>query len=143
MSNPLLIFPKPAKANRIAPKTIPPKFSHPTIEFQKNKFEQRISDLDIAIENEMIALSESIVGLEVERVLVFEIKGEIADFYKAVEKTEGMEFLGQSFVGEDDPDENFIFKRRKKDSLDFEEIETLKIPRKLFFTINNNTSFKT
>jgi hypothetical protein len=137
MSNPLLIFPKPAKANRIAPKTIPPKFFHPTIEFQKIKFEQKISDLDIAIENETISISESIVGLELERVLVFEIKGDITDFYKAVEKTEGMEFLGESFVGEDDPDENFIFKRKRKESPDFDEIEKQKIPRKLFFTINN------
>src|SRR5664279_2950826 len=105
MSKPLIIFPKPAETlpRTSLSQTPRPTFFHPSKENQKGKFEKKITNLDTAIANEAITLSLSVAGLEPERLLVFEIKGEIEDFYKAVEKTEGMEFLGESFIGEEDP----------------------------------------
>lgn len=112
MSNPLLIFPKPSQ---IVPRTLlgkntPPTFFGPEKSAQKARFDEKFTNLEIAIANEAIMISQSVAGLEPERLLVFEIKGEIDDFYKAVEKTEGMEFLSESYVGEDEPDENFIYR---------------------------------
>lgn len=139
MSNPLLIFPKPSKnlSRTSLPPAHPPKFYGPAISRQRNRFETKINNLDTAIENEDIRISQSIVGLEPERLLVFEIKGDIQDFYRAVEKTEGMEFLGEYFIGEDDPDEDFIYRK----TVEGKEVDDeKKIPRRLFLTINNQTA---
>jgi len=136
MNNPLLIFPKPTKQlPRITSKIVPPAFFGPSKDIQKGRFEKKISNLDISITNEKIRLSQSVVGLEPERLLVFEIKCELVDFYKAVEKTEGMEFLGETFIGEDEPDEDFVYKKyvNKEEIVD----DVKKIPKRLFLTINN------
>lgn len=143
MSNPLLIFPKPSK---IIPRTVPdprpqPKFFGPEKSIQEARFNEKISNLDTVITNESIKLSQSVVGLEPERILVFEIKGEIIDFYKAVEKTEGMEFLAEFYVGEDDPDKDFIFRKFDNNNKVFVD-DSRKIPRRLFLTINNNSALK-
>ncbi len=140
MSNPLLIFPKPLKnlSRTSLSSARPPKFYGPSIDRQSQRFETKITNLDTAIKNEELRLSQSIVGLEPERLLVFEIKGDIQDFYKAVEKTPGMEFLGESFIGEDDPNEDFIY--RKKDEEGKEVDDDKKVPKRLFLTINNQTA---
>lgn len=141
MSKPLIIFPKPAETlpRTSLSQTPRPTFFHPSKENQKGKFEKKITNLDTAIANEAITLSLSVAGLEPERLLVFEIKGEIEDFYKAVEKTEGMEFLGESFIGEEDPDDSFIYRKYDKET---EEIidDKKKISKRLFLTINNQSA---
>lgn len=136
MNNPLLIFPKPSEPlPRTYLKPPPrPKLFGPSKDVQKGRFESKISSLDIASANETINLSQSIIGLEPERVLVFELKGELVDFYKAVEKTEGMEFLCETYICEEEPDENFVFK--KDDIIE----DAVKIPKRLFLTINNLTA---
>ncbi|MBN2637094.1 MAG: S8 family peptidase [Prolixibacteraceae bacterium] len=139
MSTPLLIFPQPSRElprTNLSP-TPQPKFFGPTKRTQRNRFDDRITNLDIAIRNESIRVSESIVGLEPERLLVFEIKGELLDFYKAVEKTNGMEFLAEYYNGEDEPDENYVY--RRKEGEEFIDVERT-ISKRLFITINNQSA---
>jgi hypothetical protein len=137
MSNPLLIFPKPTEQlprESLSRRNLPTFFG-PSKDRQKGRFDKKISSLNLALGNEAITLSQSVIGLEPERLLVLEIKGEIEDFYKAVEKTEGMEFLGESYLGDDEPDKDYVY--RKLDEND-KIIETeKKIARRLFLTLNN------
>lgn len=128
MSNPLLILPKQnGSLNRTGLKSAPiPKLFHPNINQQASLFDLRINNLDRAFSNESVDITSSIEGLEAERILVLEIKGSIDDFYKAVGKTEGMEFLREIYLGEDEPDEIFHFENSDN-----------KVSRKLFLTINN------
>jgi hypothetical protein len=139
MSKPLLIFPKQTQQiprHKLHP-SLPSGLSHPNKEYQVERFERKISNLDTAISNEAIEIYSSIDGLEPERILVFEIKGSIDEFYKAVEKTEGMEFLGESYIDDVDPDEHFLFQQKEGDEIiDLER----KVPLRLFLTINNYTA---
>lgn len=101
---PLLFFPKPDKIDtpkrkgQPVPKPICPGYA---------RQEERLSDKFNSI------LQFSPQAIVPEQTLVFEVIGSIDDFYKAVEKIDEMEFLGE-FPIEDIPQSNDFYLENKK-----------------------------
>ena len=52
-------------------------------------------------------VSEGVTGLEPETVLVIEIVGRVEDFRRAIDNTDGLEWLGEWDIEEIEPDEDF------------------------------------
>ena len=103
---PLLIFPK-AK-----PLSLPPEkgrsFSGPhlpSLQRQTERMQPQFDTIQQQFRKAEISLSD--LGLEPEIVLVIEIVGTIDDFKKAIEKTEGLEWLAEWELEDIAPDEDF------------------------------------
>lgn len=69
----------------------------PRFEILQNAFEARRAELQLGM-----------VGAEPEQVLVLETVGTVADFIRAVQRLEGMEFLGEFDEEDIPPDEDFF-----------------------------------
>ena len=56
------------------------------------------------------SISSHIGGFEPERVLVLEVAGNSKELQQAIEKTEGLEWVGEFLIDDLEPDENFYEK---------------------------------
>src|SRR5690554_6590056 len=92
-NKPLLVFPKPTTAEKSNLNPFLGKNHLPSKEHQIQQFEEKISDLERVLHNNAASLQEVADNIRPEMVLVLETAGDIGDFYKAVKKTPGMEFL--------------------------------------------------
>lgn len=93
---PLLIFPSATKVSKSNLPSGTGVISLPTKERQVQSFEDKITALERVLQNKSASLGQGAVDIIPEMVLVLETAGEITDFYKAVEKTPGMEFLAEN-----------------------------------------------
>ncbi|OFY95322.1 MAG: hypothetical protein A2309_13185, partial [Bacteroidetes bacterium RIFOXYB2_FULL_35_7] len=107
-------------------KSPPPQFNRPSKDTQVSKFESNLTNLSVVLQNQTAQIFPSIRGLTPEMVLVFEIAGTIDEFFKAVVKTPGMEFLNQ-YKSEFDPTADFFY-ADKPDK---------KIESRIFLTMSN------
>lgn len=92
---PHLLFAKPLSNSRIKGKPKNQPRGQLNSEKQSIRVEQRLSALELAWKNQTATLTGSMSGQDPEIVLVMEIVGTIDDFFRAVKKTSGMEFLGE------------------------------------------------
>jgi len=133
---PLLIFPRPEKAD----KTIgTPKFGgvlhFPSKEEQMKRFGSVITELDKVLSQKSLSLQQNISGTVPEMVLVLEIAGTINNFFNAVKKTAGMEFLAE-FESEIDHDDLFYQTDEKEKKLE------KRLPAQLFLVMTNQKALK-
>ena len=105
---PLLIFPK---AKSIKSSKEKKGFGNPPLHFPDHH--RQIERLTPQIEKLKANLSETVIGLEPETVLVIEIIGSVENFRQAVEKT-GMEWLGEWDIEEMEPDNDFYLEKEGK-----------------------------
>nr|VFK66977.1 MAG: hypothetical protein BECKUNK1418G_GA0071005_11208 [Candidatus Kentron sp. UNK]VFK72475.1 MAG: hypothetical protein BECKUNK1418H_GA0071006_11178 [Candidatus Kentron sp. UNK] len=104
---PLLVFPQA--------RTIPPKgkgFPQSKLHFpghakQVERLTPQLTDLEQEFSRYKADVSGSATGLEPEMVLVIEIAGSVDDFQGAVEKTNGLEWLGEWEIQDIEPDDDF------------------------------------
>ncbi len=106
---PIILFPEPEKANR---EKLPPfinKIAKPSFEKQYSRLQPEFAVLKEAFEKKKIQIQNSPTGMNPEYALVFEIVGSVDNFYTAVKKTEGLEWIfdKESFVTE--PDDDFYY----------------------------------
>ncbi len=92
---PHLLFAKPLSNSRIKGKPQSQPKGQLNSEKQSVRVEQRLSALELAWKNQTAALAGSMSGQDPEMVLVMEIVGTIDDFFRAIKKTPGMDFLGE------------------------------------------------
>jgi hypothetical protein len=104
---PLLLFAQPQSTSKRSIKAFPPKLNFPKGRRQVDKFTPKFEALEKAFESRKAELNQSLAGIEPEQVLVLETVGSIADFYKAVEKIEGLEWLVSQDEDELQADEDF------------------------------------
>ena len=103
---PLLVFPTPAIADRTKKSGQSTETHFPSKNRQVTKYEDKISELDRVLANKSAALQQQVGSIIPEMLLVLETAGEISDFFKAVKKTPGMEFLAEN-QSETESDEDF------------------------------------
>src|SRR3989338_5388587 len=93
---PLLVFPR---AKTIAPPTgngFPPSKPHfPDHGKQVERLAAQLADVQLDFSRYKASVSGVVGGLEPETVLVIEIAGSVEDFKRAVDDTEGLEWLGE------------------------------------------------
>jgi hypothetical protein len=132
---PLLIFPKPSNIDRTKKGSQGGKIHLPEKGEQIDRVESKMSNLDTVLKNETAYLQDTPHGLVPEMILVMEIAGDIQDFFKAVAKTPGMEFLSEL---EDERDSDDFFYRENSKG---EKTEGL-IKARLFLTMTNQQALR-
>lgn len=113
---PILVFPSPALAERTRRHGGGGKPKLPAARRQGERLAPQFRRLEEALANRRLALQGSSLGIEPEQVLVLETVGPIDNFIRAVEKVEGLEWLGEyelediapsdGFEDEKDPEKN-------------------------------------
>jgi hypothetical protein len=107
---PLLILPEPVPTGRARrggggdqPRRYPP-------DLQQQRLGPRLDELEAAFEAKRLTLQTSTTGLIPEEVLVLETVGSVQDFYKAVARIQGMEFLDEYDENDTPPDDSFLLR---------------------------------
>ena len=116
---PLLVFPEPTRSNRDRLGRFPrgTVVKYPSADRQSERLGPKLRRLEQALQNRRIALQDNPQGIEPEHVLVMEIVGSIADFYKAVTKIPGFEWLGEYESEPIDPDQEFYIEGEPSEQL--------------------------
>ncbi len=99
---PLLIFPRPSEADR---ESLPSSHGHPvrqTVSDVWNSCSPKLTAIRENFVSERANLAESAMGVEPELVLVLEVLGEIDAFYNCVARIQGLEWLVENRINEDD-----------------------------------------
>lgn len=114
-NKPILLFPSPSVVERYK-KSTPidkSKWHQPDRPRQIERLEPQMSILETAFDEKRILLHNENSGVEPEMVVVFETRGPVDDFYKALRKIPEMEWLGE--MAEDfEADEEFYFDNSAK-----------------------------
>lgn len=116
---PLLVFPKaktifPPKGNGFPPSK-PHLPGHAT---QIQRLTGQLADLQGEFSRYKASISGVVTGLEPEAVIVIEIAGSVDNFKRAVDVTEGLEWLGEWDVEDIEPDENFYAENTRGEKTD-------------------------
>jgi hypothetical protein len=90
------------RSTRASPR---PKLQGPGADRQAQRLDDSLTRLTQAFEAGRLQAEREAGGLEPELVLVMEIAGELGDFYKAVSKVKGLEFLAEEVEDSVEPDE--------------------------------------
>ena len=105
---PLLIFPRPISVNPPKGQGFPPQKPHlPSHARQVERLGPQLTKLQEDFSHYRAMVGEGVAGFEPETVLVIETIGRVEDFKRAIEKTDGLEWLGEWDIEEIDPDEDF------------------------------------
>lgn len=132
---PLLVFPSPTDASKSGLPSGRGDFYYPSKERQIERVEEKITELDRVLANKSASLQQEIGNVIPEMILVLETAGEIKDFFKAVKKTPGMEFLAEH-EGEIEPDDDFYSKDKDGIRMD-KPVET-----RFYLTMTNQEALK-
>ena len=130
---PHLLFPKPTTSGRGKLPGGGGKGFSTNPERQSVRVEQRLTALEEAWQRKEAELAAGMAGQIPEMVLVMEIAGTMDDFFSAIQKTEGMEFLGE-YDGELEMDDEFEFYNDKG------ELVTQTIPKRVFLSLANQAA---
>ena len=134
---PLLLFPRPEKADKTVGSS---KFgggtSHfPSKEEQLKRIGPVITELDKVLSQKSLLLQQNISGAVPEMVLVLEIAVTINNFFNAVKKTPGLEFLAE-YESEIDHDDLFY------QTDDKGKVSEKRLPAQLFLVMTNQKALK-
>ena len=134
VKKPLLVFPRATSGSRSNKNPGRNNLHLPSKETQAERLENKISELDRVLLNKTAYLGQNPTNLVAEMILVLEIAGQLDNFFKAVLKTPGMEFLAE-YQSEFDADEIFF-------NLKNEERVESTIGGRLFLTMANQQALK-
>lgn len=126
---PILVFPKKEEVERTKRKMVIQKPHFPTAGKMVQRIEPKFTKLQEALDNR-IHLQQGAEGLNPEEVLVLETAGRVEDFYKAVKRVEGLEWLIEEDF-ESEPDEDFYLTDEDGNRLDKE------LPSRLYLVSTN------
>lgn len=112
-ARPLLAFDSPSVGERIKPGAHPPKVVGPGGRRQGERLSPRFKELTDAFEAKRAELGEGTpVEADPSLVIVLDLAGSVEEFYKAVNKVEGLEFLAEMVGDTTDPDGDFYIPDR-------------------------------
>lgn len=114
---PIILFPTPQLANRDKRKIPIPKVNKPSFGTQYNRLQPTFKVLREAFEKKRIQFQNTPIGVNPEYALVFEVVDSVDDFYNAVCKSEGLEWLFDKEFFDITPDEDFYYDKDKSKSL--------------------------
>ena len=104
---PLLVFSEPVSTERDSPPRGAGGIRPPDARRQAERLTPQFQRLQDALDQKRIALQGNPFGIQPEQVLVIETIGSIANFVKAVENIEGLEWLGEFDLEDLEPDFGF------------------------------------
>ena len=135
---PLLAMPPPARRAPLPGR--PPREKIPSADAgrQAGRLGPKFERMERALGDPVVLgeLRDDPSAIVPERALVFEVASEVADFYRAVRGVPGLEFLGED-EGDAAPDEDFFVPDK-----DGEPREDKPVPRRLYFTIPDETALR-
>jgi len=105
---PLILFPTPEDAARIKRKRPIPQPSYPSITRQYDRLNPCFNVLRQAFQQKAVTIQNSPTGINPEFALVFEVIGSVENFYTAVKKVEGLEWMFEASADEIEPDADFF-----------------------------------
>lgn len=121
----------PERSERIKIRRSIPQPEFPSIARQYNRLIPDFSVLKHAFQQKAVAIQNSPVGLNPEVALVFEVVGSVENFYTAIKKVEGMEWMFEAPTEEIEPDDDFYL----VDSSG--EREESKLPGRVYCVMSN------
>lgn len=105
---PILLFPAPdttSPSSRNGRGGVP---NRPPVTRQAERLGPKFSRLESALENRRIEVQNDTPGVDPEYTVVIETFGSVSDFFKAVKKIEGLEWLGEHELRGLEPDDDFF-----------------------------------
>jgi hypothetical protein len=102
---PLLIFPEPSLAERYKKPFPKPHPKYPSIQEQTQRITPKLIALQQAFNERRIEVLQGAAGVDPEQVIVIETIDSIDNFFNAVSKIEGFEWMGEIEVEDIEPDE--------------------------------------
>ncbi len=109
---PLLVFPAPTFAEKAKRGGGGGKVRLPVAARQAGRLSPQFFRLSQAMDRHRIQLQGTATGLQPEQALVLETIGSIKDFINAVQKVDGLEWLGESEIDDIDPEHGFEDERK-------------------------------
>jgi hypothetical protein len=106
-TRPLLIFPRPAIAERLKRSSAPPRIRYPDASRQMARLTPQFRRLQQAFRSRRAELVAAPIGIEPEKVLVIETIGDVESFVTAIKNTPGMQWLGEWDEADIPPDDDF------------------------------------
>ena len=114
-ARPLLAFDSPSVGERVKSGGRPPKVVGPGGRRQGERLSPRFKELTEAFEAKRAELGEGTpIEADPSLVIVLDLAGSVEEFYKAVNKVEGLEFLAEMAGDTTDPDDDFYIQDRGK-----------------------------
>ncbi len=104
---PILLFPKPAYADRAKRYGGGGELIRPEAHEQGERLTPEFQRLQDALDRRRITIQDSSQGIEPEMVLVLEVVGTIEEFFRAVEKVQGLEWLSEYALEDINPINGF------------------------------------
>ena len=114
---PIILFPTPQLANRNKGTGYIPKVNKPSFKAQYNRLQPTFKVLREAFEKKRIQFQNTPTGVNPEYALVFEVVGSVDNFYKAVNKSEGLEWLFDKESFDITPNDDFYYDDDKDKSI--------------------------
>ena len=115
-ARPLLAFNSPSVGERVKPGGHPPKVVGPGGRRQDERLSPRFKELTDAFEAKRAELGEGTpIEADPSLVIVLDLAGSVEEFYKAVNKVEGLELLAEMAGDTTDPDDDFYIQDRGKE----------------------------
>ena len=107
-ARPLLAFDSPSVGERVKSGGRPPKVVGPGRRRQGERLSPRFKELTDAFETKRAELGEGTpIEADPSLVIVLDLAGSVEEFYKAVNKVKGLEFLAEMAGDATDPDDDF------------------------------------
>ena len=107
---PLLIFPEAVVVERSKLSGRGPDLATPTLERQEERLAPSFQRLQAALDAQRVLLQEAVAGEEPEMVIVLEVAGSVGDFFNAVRRIPGAEWLAE-YETSVAPDDDFHLAR--------------------------------
>ncbi len=104
---PLILFPTPERADRESKSPAFSKTEKPSVNRQFDRLQPSFDALRDAFERKTLKLQQSPAGLNPDFALVFEIIGTVDNFYAAVSRMEGLEWIFDAEFNNIEPDDDF------------------------------------
>lgn len=115
-ARPLLAFDSPSVGERVKSGGRPPKVIGPGGRRQGERLSPRFKELTEAFEAKRAELGEGTpIEADPSLVIVLDLAGSVEEFYKAVNKVEGLEFLAEMAGDTTDSDDDFYIQDRGKE----------------------------
>jgi hypothetical protein len=104
---PIILFPSPEKADRETKTPFFSKVQKPSFGRQYNRLQPTFCVLQSTFEQKNLKIQQSPVGINPDFALVFEIVGTVSNFYTAVKKCDGLEWMFDKDYDNFEPDDDF------------------------------------
>lgn len=105
--HPLLVFPRPALANRTQRGGRGQRIKVPDIHWQAERLTPQFQRLQQAMERQRLSLQDNPLGLQPEKALVLETIGSVENFISVIRNIHGLEWLGEVQLDNILPDYGF------------------------------------